>query len=555
MLVQLQVRQFAIVKDLNIELKAGMTAITGETGAGKSIALDALGLCLGDRAEASMVRPGAEKAEISAVFDIRNNLLAQQWLQEHELEVDDNHDCILRRTLSKEGRSKGYINGAPAPISLLKGLAPLLVNIHGQHEHQLLSQPDHQLRLLDHYADHSSLLQTVRKQWREWQQLRKEKKQIMERSEHLSARQQLIRYQVKELQEFNLQEGEFTQIETDHQRLAHASTLRDESAFAINCMFDGEHNNAFSLVQTVIERLSEQTSVDASLQPVVDLLAEAGVQIEEAVRELRHYHDDIDVDSEELVQLEKRMTSAIQLAKKHQISAEQLPELRQQLEAELAEIEQCSDKAEHLDEALIEAKQAFITAANSLSQSRIKSATKLAKNITESMQQLNMKAAQFKVSVDSSIEHASALGIDHVLFNVSTNPGQPLQPLQKVASGGELSRISLAIQVITAHRANTPTLMFDEVDVGVSGPTAATVGSLLRRLGETNQVICVTHLPQVAAKAHQQMRVEKTHRKNSTETIMVPVQGDERIIEVARLLGGDEVSEKALANAQELLAS
>lgn len=555
MLVQLQVRQFAIVKDLSIEFKQGMTAITGETGAGKSIALDALGLCLGNRADAGMVRAGADKAEITAVFDLRQHPAAQAWLHEHELDVDDNLDCILRRTLSKEGRSKAFINGSPVPVALLRNLAPLLVNIHGQHEHQLLSQPEHQLKLLDSYAEHPTLLKEVQQRWQDWQQLRKQQKSIMQAAEQSASREQLIRYQVKELQEFNLQEDEFEQIESDHQRLAHASALQDESAFAINCLFDGEHNNAFSLVQTVIERLGEQTNIDPALQPVVDLLAEAGVQIEEAVRELRHYHDDIEVDSTDLVQVEKRMTHALQLAKKHQTMPSALPALRAELEAELNEIELKADQAEHLDEHLAQAEKAYFKAAEALSRSRKKSATSLSKAISESMQQLNMKAARFAVDVDFQAAHASSAGSDAVVFNVSANPGQPLQPLQKVASGGELSRISLAIQVITANRANTPTLMFDEVDVGVSGPTAATVGTLLRKLGGTSQVICVTHLPQVAAKAHQQMRVEKQVQKNSTHTTMVPVLGEERVIELARLLGGDEISDKALANAQELLAS
>ena len=555
MLVQMQVRHFAIVKDLHIELKKGLTAITGETGAGKSIALDALGLCLGARAETGMVRPGAEKAEISAVFDITDNVAAQTWLHEHELEVDDNHECILRRTLTKEGRSKAYINGCPAPLTLMKDLGALLVNIHGQHEHQLLSQADHQRQLLDQFANHSHLVEAVAEQWRQWQGLKRRKKELTQQSEHIQARQELIRYQVKELQEFNLQPGEFEKIEEDHQLQANASTLRDESAFGINCLYDGEHNNAYSLIQAVIERLSQQVSVDPRLQPTIDLLAEAGVQVEEAVRELRHYHDDMDIDAEALKYLESRLSQAMQLAKKHQTPAQELPKLQASMEAELASMESSEEEIAQLDEQTSKAWQTYLKSANALSESRRKSARSLGKAITASMHQLNMNAARFEASVVGDETHASADGTDNIQFLVSTNPGQPMQPLQKVASGGELSRISLAIQVITADQANTPTLMFDEVDVGVSGPTAATVGRLLRQLGERAQVICVTHLPQVAAKAHQQMRVEKIHSKDSTHTTMTLVQGEERVIELARLLGGDEISDKAMANAQDLLAS
>lgn len=553
MLTQLHVRHFAIVKDLSIELKAGMTAITGETGAGKSIALDALGLCLGARAEASMVRSGADKAEISAVFDITNNSQAQAWLNEHELDIED--DCILRRTLTAEGRSKGYINGAPVPMTMLKTLGRMLVNIHGQHEHQLLSNPDHQLQLLDQFANHTTLVTQVRQAWHQWQSVRKEQRKLQEEADQMQARRQLISYQVSELQTFALQPDEFPQIEADHQRLAHASTLRDEAAFSLNSLYDGEHNNAFSLVQTVLERLSAQQHLDSQLAPIVELLGEAGVQIEEAVRELRHYHDDIDIDSEQLQVVEDRMTAAMQLAKKHQVGPEQLPALQAELESELEQISACRERADNLQEELSAAETAYHAQAKKLSQSRLKAAAQLNKRITASMRELNMQAGVFEAVLRADEELASAVGSDQLQFRVTTNPGQPMQPLNKVASGGELSRISLAIQVATADQASTPTLMFDEVDVGVSGPTAATVGKLLRHLGTRSQVICVTHLPQVAAKAHQQMCVQKTHSKNATETTMVLVQGDERVVELARLLGGDAISDKAMANAQDLLAS
>ncbi len=555
MLTQLQVRHFAIVENIHIDLKKGMTAITGETGAGKSIALDALGLCLGTRAEASMVRPGADKAEIIAVFDIRSNQTAKEWLLAQELDSEDNSECILRRTLSKEGRSKAYINGVPSPLNLLKDIGASLVNIHGQHEHQLLSQPEQQLRLVDQYADQKLVLQQVADAWRDLQQLKRQKKQLDQDLEQLKSRQQLIRYQVTELQEFNLLPGEFESIEEEHQRQANASTLQDEAAFGINCLYDGEHNNAYSLVQAVIERLSQQVSLDPRLQPCIDLLSEASVQVEEAVRELRQYQDGVEVDGDTLAQLEQRMTQALQLAKKHHITPAELPNLRATLEQELAQIDSSNEQADNIDSLVAAARESYLAAATELSQHRQHAAEELSAAIAQSMQQLNMPAARFEVDIQADKKYASSLGIDAVQFKVSANPGQPLQALQKVASGGELSRISLAIQVITANRASTPTLMFDEVDVGISGPTASTVGRLLRELGERTQVICVTHLPQVAAKAHQQLRVEKQHFADSTKTTMTPVQGDERVVELARLLGGDQVTDKALANAQDLLAS
>jgi DNA repair protein RecN (Recombination protein N) len=557
MLLHLQIRNFAVVRSLAIDFQAGMTAITGETGAGKSIALDALGLCLGDRADVAMIRSDANQAEVLANFAVTAESSAGQWLAEQEFSCHEHDDdqCVLRRVITREGRSKAWINGYPVTVTQLREIAPLLVNIHGQHEHQLLTRTEHQLHLLDHYARHQGLLEQVSQDYQHWYQLRKQQKQLEQQQADRQSRTQLISYQLHELQEFALQADEFEELEQQHRRLSHSAALLEDASFALNALYEGEHNNAFGLVQSALSRLEQQLDNDTSLAPIVRLLHEASVQLQEAASELRHYHDHVELDDEQLAVTEQRLSQAIKLARKHQLEAQQLPLFQQQLEQELAQLQQQTQLADDSEQQVKMAAQQYRLSAEKLSASRIIAANELSERISRAMQQLNMPHGRFCIDVEhQSSAPASKLGTDIIQFQVTTNPGQPLQALSKVASGGELSRISLAIQVITASQMTTPTLMFDEVDVGVSGATAATVGKLLRQLGESCQVICVTHLPQVAAKAHQQLRVDKTTDGEHTETVMVQLEHQQRVIELARLLGGDTVTAASKANAEELLA-
>ncbi|MCH8502516.1 MAG: DNA repair protein RecN [Aliidiomarina sp.] len=556
MLTHLHIRQFAIVDELTIDFQSGMTAITGETGAGKSIALDALSLCLGARAESGMVRNGSDKAEITACFQIQGLPHVQAWLDEHELGIDVDEECIVRRVITSEGRSKGFINGAPVPMNLLKDLGSHLVSIHGQHDHHLLMKPEYQLQLLDQYAGHASLLNSTSTAYREWRRLVREKQRLQSQQDAQEARQQLLDYQVKELQEAALSADAYAELESDHKRLANASELLADSQFALNSLYDGEHNNVYNLIQGVIERLQNSVALDAQLQPVVALLSEASVQVEEAARELRHYQDHVELDPESLADCEKRMSAALQLARKHQVAPEQLGDLLANISAELAELNAAETRLADLDPEIKTAQVQFIDHAKQLTLSRQKAADDLAVKVTDSMHKLNIPDGEFKVKITSHADDfASAQGIDQVIFTVSANAGQPLQPIAKVASGGELSRISLAIQVLTAGQGALPTLIFDEVDVGVSGPTATTVGKLLQALGANNQVICVTHLPQVAARAHQHLFVSKEAHNGQTLTSMQSLQQDDRVHALARLLAGDVVTDHSLANARELLAS
>ena len=554
MLSQLTIRNFAVVKSLDIEFHNGMTAITGETGAGKSIALDALSLCLGSRADANWVRPGQEKAEITAVFALEDASPAHQWLTENEFDADD--DCVLRRVIQRDGRSKAWINGTPVPVSQQKSLAPLLVNIHGQHEHQLLLKEEHQLTLLDSYARHQHLLDKVQQDYKNWASVEKQYQSYQQQKEELEAQRQLLEYQVNELNEFALADGEFDELEQKHKRLSNSKVLLEAGVFALNALYEGEHNNASSLVQSASQRLAEAEEMDTALSPINQLLQQAKVHIEEAALELRQYQDDLELDPGELQIIEDRLSAAIHLAKKHQIPGSELSQQHKKLIDELDNLEQAGEQAEKLDEDRQQARKIYRESSLKLSASREQAAAELSQKISSSMQELNMPHGRFVIQVEHDASaRATRLGTDEVEFLVTTNPGQPIQALNKVASGGELSRISLAIQVMTATQKTVPTMMFDEVDVGVSGPTASIVGSMLQALGKTSQVICVTHLPQVAAKAHQQLQVSKSTDGAETETAVVALSKEQRVVELARLLGGDKVTDMAKANARELLAS
>ncbi|WP_404402264.1 DNA repair protein RecN [Idiomarina seosinensis] len=553
MLIELHIRHFAIVKSLDIEFSRGMTAITGETGAGKSIALDALSLCLGSRAEASLVRPGYDKAEISALFFIANDSPADRWLKQQELDADN--ECVLRRVITKEGRSKAWINGSPVPLSQQKALAPLLVNIHGQHEHQLLTREEHQLQLLDSFARHQQLLDDTYATYRDWASTERRYRQHQQQRSDLEAQRQLLEYQVQELDEFALQDGEFEQLEGDHKRLSNSRQLSESSLFALNALYDGEHNNANGLVQSALSRLQEAAEMDNQLQPINHLLQQAMVHVEEAALELRHYQEAIILDGSELDTIEQRMSQALKLAKKHQLAPAELYQHHQHLKQQLQQLHDGDAANEQLAEQRQQLRAAYRQCAKKLSASRQQAARQLEDKITQAMQKLNMPHGRFAIALqhhDSA--PATGKGTDHVEFQVTANPGQPLQAISKVASGGELSRISLAIQVMSATQQTVPTMMFDEVDVGVSGPTAAVVGSMLKELGQHSQIICVTHLPQVAAKADQQLQVSKRTRDEQTETQVAALNKKQRVTELARLLGGDKVTDLAKANAQELLA-
>ena len=553
MLTQLSVNNFAIVRHLVLDLEQGMSVITGETGAGKSIAIDALGLCLGYRSESSMIRHGADKADISATFFMQPNSPAYQWLAERELLDEENpQECILRRMINLEGRSKAFVNNHPIPASQLRELGQYLIHLNGQHAPQLLLKNEYQLELIDNYANlHADLaeMQQSYQYWRKQYQLRKNYHQQCAENE---ARKQLLQYQVEELDEFAIKENEFEEMEETHARLSNAESLTELSQSVLEVLSD-DNVNADSLIYQAIRDLEDLAEVDTRYQSALDMLNEALIQVQEASSEVRNLADHIEQDPEMLNELDERIAKTISLSRKHHVLPNQLWQHHAKLQQELQELLDHSQDEQALIEQERAAHQQCVQLAEQISVKRKQAGAKLAEQVTQQIKQLSMENGEFFVDVRFDPKKLSPQGADFVEFNLRSNLGQLMQPLAKIASGGELSRISLAVQVLTANKLSTPTIIFDEVDVGISGSAATTVGKLLRQLGKKCQVLCVTHLPQVASYGHHHFNVQKYVENNQTETQMTHLKEEERISALARLLGGSKITEAVLANAKEML--
>ena len=554
MLTQLTINNFAIVRQLEIELAKGMSVITGETGAGKSIAIDALGLCLGQRIETSMVREGQERAEICATFFIESTNPAYQWLQAQELQDPDNpSDCILRRVINADGRSKAFINSTPVSASQLKEIGQYLIHINGQHASQLLLKNDYQLQLVDTFAHHNDLLAQMREDYRAWKNLQTQVKNFQQKVAENEAKKQLLQYQVEELDEFALRPNEYLELEEDQRRLSNSEQLTQLSQSALQLLSENETVSIDSMLYRATQYIDELSELDPRYASVQTMLNDALIQVQEATSEVQHLASHIEQDPMLLQEIEQRLGQALQLARKHNVKPEELVEWHQKLKAELTALLDFSESEERL---ILEEKAAFEKmqhTAKQLHESRCQAAGKLAQQVTHSIKGLAMENAEFFIEVNSDLTKVTANGADNIVFTLRSNLGQQAQPLTKVASGGELSRISLAIQVLTSDQSAIPTLIFDEVDVGISGKTASVVGKLLRQLGDKCQVLCVTHLPQVACHGHHQFNVEKFTVDDKTETKMTALSQEERVPALARLLGGSEITELALANAQEML--
>ena len=554
MLTQLTINNFAIVRQLEIELAKGMSVITGETGAGKSIAIDALGLCLGQRIETSMVREGQERAEICASFFIEPTNPAYQWLQEQELQDSDNpSDCILRRVINADGRSKAFINSTPVSASQLKEIGQYLIHINGQHASQLLLKNDYQLQLVDTFAHHYDLLAQMREDYRAWKNLQTQVKTFQQKVAENEAKKQLLQYQVEELDEFALRPNEYLELEEDQRRLSNSEQLTQLSQSALQLLSENETVSIDSMLYRATQYIDELSELDPRYASVQTMLNDALIQVQEATSEVQHLASHIEQDPMLLQEIEQRLGQALQLARKHNVKPEELVDWHQKLKAELTALFDFSESEERL---ILEEKAAFEKMQNTakqLHESRCQAAEKLAQQVTHSIKGLAMENAEFFIEVNSDLTKVAANGADNIVFTLRSNLGQQAQPLAKVASGGELSRISLAIQVLTSDQSAIPTLIFDEVDVGISGKTASVVGKLLRQLGDKCQVLCVTHLPQVACHGHHQFNVEKFTVDDKTETKMTALSQEERVPALARLLGGSEITDLALANAQEML--
>lgn len=554
MLTQLTINNFAIVRHLNLELSEGMSVITGETGAGKSIAIDALGLCLGYRSESSMIRNGADKADITATFQMQPNSPAYLWLKDHELLDEENsHECILRRMINLEGRSKAFVNNRPLPISQLRELGQYLIHLNGQHAPQLLLKSEYQLELVDNYAGIHNLLGKMQEQYNKWRKLHQQVKNFRQQCKENEARKQLLQYQVDELDEFDIKEGEFEEMEETHTRLSNSEELTEMSQSVLDLLSD-DNSNADSLIYNAIRYLEDLVDVDANYQSSLDMLNEALIQVQEASSEVRALADSIEQDPELLSELDERISRAMSLAKKHYVSPNELWQHHSVLQDELQKLVDFEDNEDQL---IADEKKAYrecVALAEQIYQERVSAAQKLAEQVTSQIKALSMENGEFYIDIQHDMKKLTPNGADFVEFNLRSNLGQNAQPLAKIASGGELSRISLAVQVLTANKLSTPTIIFDEVDVGISGIAATTVGRLLRQLGNKCQVLCVTHLPQVASHGHQHFNVQKYVKDNQTETQMSLLSERERVNALARLLGGSKITDAVLANAQEMLS-
>ncbi|WP_397449903.1 DNA repair protein RecN [Pseudomonas sp. NA-150] len=554
MLVHLSVHNYAIVEHLDLELDRGMSVITGETGAGKSIMLDALGLTLGDRADSGVVRPGADKADILATFDIADIPEAQAWLKERDLDIDG--PCILRRVITAEGRSRAYINGTPCPQGDLKALGEFLIDIHSQHEHQSLLKTDTHRRLLDEYAGATDLARQVQLAAQRWRQTRQELERLANSGDEQRSRHQLLSYQLEELENLSLGEKELDELEQEHKTLTNAETLLSICRQVVEQCSENDSGNVLNALTASLNRLSGVNSSPTAMSEAANLLASAQIQVEEAVGELNRFLDHFDADPQRLQQIEERLDAIYTLARKHRVQPTEVAALHQKLLDEIETLNANDESIERLENELASYARHYQEKARDLSDLRQRSAPNLASAVEQEIQRLGMPGGRFSIELrENANKELSPNGLELVELLVSANPGQPLKALAKVASGGELSRISLAIQVITAQTSRVPTLVFDEVDVGIGGPTAEIVGQLLRRLGERGQVMTVTHLPQVAAQGHQHLFVHKVRDSEATRTAVSKLSKTERIEEVARMLGGIDLTKESLAHAKKMVVA
>ena len=552
MLMNLQVRDFAIVDRIDIEFDAGMTVLTGETGAGKSILVDALGLVLGERGNAKLVRNGAKRAEFSAGFDISALQAAAAWLEEQALDLDG--ECLLRRVIGADGRSRAFINGNAVPLSQLKALGEMLLDIHGQHFHQSLGRRDIQRDLLDHFGGLLDDRAVVATHYIEWQTLINRLEQLLDEESERASRLDLLTFQLQELDALVVESGEFDALSGERQKLQYSGRLAEGVSAALGKLYedDANANSMVAEAQRSIEQLSEY---DAALAPVLELLNSASIQVAEVADALQRYTDTIDMDPTRQEWVEDRLAAIQAVARKHRVEPDELPGLVENLRAEHDELSHAEERGRELEQQADAARGEFERLASQLSKARHKAARKFAETVTDAMHGLGMPGGVFETSLAAlDMDQAKPWGLDDIEFLISANPGQAPQPLARIASGGELSRMSLAIQLIASDGSAIPTMVFDEVDSGVGGGVAEMVGRCLQDLGANRQVLCVTHLPQVASLADQHFRISKVTDGKSTRTQVHALGDEERVEELARMLGGVEITGKTLEHAAEMLA-
>lgn len=546
MLRRLLIRDFVIVDRLELDFAAGFGALTGETGAGKSILVDALLLVLGERADASIVRVGAARAEIAAEFDATAELAA--WLAANDFSADEG--VLLRRVVDAGGRSRGYVNGMAATLAQLKEAAELLAEIHGQHAHLSLLRPDAQRRLVDERANATELAQQTRNAFHTWRQIARAREDAARDAQSIARERELLQFQVSELAALNFDLAHWSDENAEHQRLSHAAGLIEGVDWALGALVEADTSASGVLTQAV-SRLNQLVDHDAALQAPVDLLEGARIQLGEAAHALARYRERLEIDPARLTELDARIDAVLNAARKHRISEDELPQRLAEMRARLTELERIADP-----QALAENEAAALAAwralAERLTAARVTAASEFSRQVSAAMQDLAMSGGRFEAAL-VALDAPAANGAEEVEFRVAPNSGQPLRPLAKSASGGELSRIGLAIQVIASQASSAATLVFDEIDVGIGGGVAEIVGRLLRQLGQTRQVLCVTHLPQVAAQANWQWAVVKRLHDGVTLSAVTALEDEARVDEIARMLGGVTITATTRDHAREML--
>jgi DNA repair protein RecN (Recombination protein N) len=552
-LTGLQIRDFAIVDKIDVEFEPGMTVLTGETGAGKSILVDAVGLVLGERGNSQLVRSGAKRAEFSAEFDVSGLPLVRDWLEEHTLDQDD--ACLLRRVISADGRSRAFINGNAVTMQQLKSLGELLLDIHGQHFHQSLGRRPVQRDLLDYFGDLLDERRRTEAAYDHWQSLQERLKKLQGADADRASRLDLLEFQLQELDALGIQGDELHDLKIERQRLRNSGALAEGIATALAKLSENEASNVSGLLAEANRSVTSLVEFDAELESVCELLESATIQAAEAAESLRRYGETIDMDPARRDWVEERLDAMQSVARKHRVAAEDLGSLTERLRDEHDELSHAEERGKELEKQVAAARSAYRQIAEALSAARHKAAKSFSATVTDAMTGLGMPGGAFVVNVSQLADHdVRRWGIDDIDFLLSANPGQPPMPLSRVASGGELSRMSLAIQVIASDGSAIPTMVFDEVDSGVGGHVAEMVGRRLQELGAKRQVLCVTHLPQVASLANQHFRISKVSDGAVTRTGISKLQKDGRISELARMLGGVEITQKTIEHAAEMLA-
>lgn len=549
MLTHLAIKQFTLVENLELDIAQGFTVITGETGAGKSILLDALGLCLGDKADGQAVRHGADKAELSALFDVSQLPQAQAWLTERDLTEDE---CCLRRVVYKEGRSKAWVNGSVVTLAELRSLGELLINIHSQHAHQSLLKKETHRQLLDNVGHLQALVATVGTDYQQWLNSKQQLANSQANYAAQQARLELLNNYVDELEKLALKTGEYEQLEQEYDYLANYESLMQDSQQALSLLDEGEHPVSRQLQQALRVIETHQTRSN-SLANVCTSLQSALIEIKESSRELNGFLAQQDLDPQRLAWLEDKISEAQRLARKHKIMAHELPTLHQEFSVEQQHYQQAQDLSA-LEQAVEQAKLSYLNSAEQLRQARQTVAPQITEKVTQHLRDLSMPNTQLSYQF-KPLDKPNRDGLDDIELLFSANLGQQLQPLAKIASGGELSRFALAVQVIQAQHSAVPVLVFDEVDVGISGGTAEVVGNLLRQLGERAQILCITHQPQVAAKGHSHWQVQKYTQDQKTLSRVIELTRQQRIEEIARMSGGLTITQETLKHAESMLSN